>query len=181
MGSTASRVNLHVNITHSMANVSVSESARCHENHLNIGDLQTNGAIIASRGQSLDIHSSITHSAPSSLSSQNQRNIIGDKGEGIFKGRIRIPKIAQLTSSTQLCRSLLIGESAHIVAMPTLEVTADNVECSHGASVSDLDDNSLFYFSSRGIDRKVMIEFSLHSYGVSSSLCLCINSMLDKC
>lgn len=95
----------------------------------------------------------------SSCSSQNQRNIIGDNGEAIFKGRIRIPKIAQQTSSKQLCRTLLVGESAHIVAMPTLEVTADNVECSHGASISDLDDNALFYFASRGIDRKVRMTY----------------------
>lgn len=80
---------------------------------------------------------------------------IADQGEAIFKGRIRIPKHAQMTSSEQLCRTLMMGERARVVAMPTLEITADNVECSHGASVSDLDENAMFYLASRGLNRQV--------------------------
>jgi Fe-S cluster assembly protein SufD len=73
----------------------------------------------------------------------------------IFKGRIRIPQHAQLTDSDQLCRTIMLGDRARIIAMPTLEITADNVVCSHGASVTDLDENSMFYLSSRGINRVV--------------------------
>jgi len=66
-------------------------------------------------------------------------SIVADQGEAIFKGCIRIPKHAQLTSSAQMCRTLMMGNRARVVAMPTLEITADNVECTHGASVSDHD------------------------------------------
>ena len=101
----------------------------------------------------------------------------GERGEAIFKGRIRIPKHAQLTESAQLCRSIMLGENsnyslcflqiviyvcglgdkARVIAMPTLEITADNIVCSHGASVADLDENSMFYLSARGVNRKVKL------------------------
>ena len=57
----------------------------------------------------------------------------GDRGEAIFKGRIRIPQHAQLTDSDQICRSIMLGDRARIIAMPTLEITADNVVCRYGA------------------------------------------------
>ena len=58
-----------------------------------------------------------------------------------------------MTDSDQLCRTLLLGSRARVIAMPTLEITADNVVCSHGASVTDMDENSMFYMLSRGINR----------------------------
>ena len=121
---------------------------------------QVNGITLAQSRQSLDMHSSITHDAPSATSRQKQRNVIGkrsrtkqtipqpilceswhcpctpfpvflkgDRGEAIFKGRIRIPKHAQLTDSDQICRTIMLGDRARIIAMPTLEITADNVVC----------------------------------------------------
>ena len=55
--------------------------------------------------------------------------LLGDRGEAIFKGRIRIPQHAQLTDSDQICRTIMLGDRARIIAMPTLEITADNVVC----------------------------------------------------
>eukprot|EP01036_Dinobryon_divergens_P028016 gene28016-36897_t len=115
-GAAIGRVNTHIDLKEEASNCTL------------------NGVILAGRGQSLDLHSSISHLAPAARSEQSQRNVVGEKGEAIFKGRIRIPKIAQLTSSEQLCRSIMLGEKARVVAMPTLEITADNIECSHGAS-----------------------------------------------
>ena len=135
LGSRLGRVNAHVNITDPSANCTM------------------NGVTLAHTKQSLDLHSSIFHNAASQVSRQQQRNVVGEGGEAIFKGRIRIPKQAQKTDSDQLCRSLMLGERARVIAMPTLEITADDVTCSHGASVTDLDENSMFYLSARGIDR----------------------------
>ena len=56
-------------------------------------------------------------------------HLLGDRGEAIFKGRIRIPQHAQLTDSDQICRTIMLGDRARIIAMPTLEITADNVVC----------------------------------------------------
>jgi Fe-S cluster assembly protein SufD len=82
---------------------------------------------------------------------------------GVFKGRIRIPKHAQETDSEQLCRSIMLGDKSRVIAMPTLEITADNVVCSHGASVTDVDPNSLFYIMSRGVDEPVRFYYILFS------------------
>jgi Fe-S cluster assembly protein SufD len=136
-GASIARVNIHVNLTEVGANCSLS------------------GVSLAGDKQSLDMHSNILHDARACTSRQQQRNVIADRGEAIFKGRIQIPKHAQLTDSDQLCRSIMLGKRARIIAMPTLEITADNIVCSHGASVTDLDENSMFYLAARGIDRQV--------------------------
>ena len=136
VGGRISRINAHVDLIEPRANCSV------------------HGVTLAGPRQSADLHSSITHDAPEAVSRQQQRNIIADRGEAIFKGRIRIPEHAQLTDSDQLCRTIMLGDRARVIAMPTLEITADNVVCSHGASVADLDENSMFYLAARGIDRQ---------------------------
>ena len=68
-----------------------------------------NCVMLSSKDQSMDLHSSIVHDTESAKSRQQQRNVIGDSGEVIFKGRIKIPKHAQLTDSDQLCRTLMLG------------------------------------------------------------------------
>ena len=135
MGGVTSRFNAHMDLKQTESNCSISCVA------------------LSTEKQSMDLHSSIVHDAENAISRQQQRNVIGDRGEVIFKGRIRIPAHAQLTDSDQLCRTLLLGSRARIIAMPTLEITADNVVCSHGASVADMDENSMFYMLSRGIKR----------------------------
>lgn len=138
MGSAVGRVNVHIEIDGTKANSTL------------------NGLTIAGPRQSLDLHSNILHNAKSTSSRQQQRNVIGVKGEAIFKGRIRIPTHAQKTDSDQLCRTIMIGagrNSGRLIAMPVLEITADDVTCSHGASVADLDEQSMFYLSARGITR----------------------------
>jgi Fe-S cluster assembly protein SufD len=71
----------------------------------------------------------------------------------VFKGRIRLPSQAQHSDAGQLCRSVMLGARARLQAMPVLEIMADKVACSHGATVADLDANSMFYLASRGVDR----------------------------
>ena len=136
MGARIGRMNAHIDLLGLHANGTI------------------NGTLLPHTRQSLDMHTSILHGAPDCVSRQQQRNVIGDKGEAIFKGRIVVPQIAQGTDSDQLCRTLMLGDRARVIAMPTLEITADDVECSHGASVADLDENSMFYLASRGIDRQ---------------------------
>lgn len=147
-GAKIGRVNAHINL--------LEENANC----------TLHGVSIAHTRQSIDVHTSIIHDTPSANSNQQQRNIIGDMGLAIFKGRIRIPKHAQLTKSGQLCRSLMLGGRARLIAMPTLEITADNVECSHGASVADLDENEMFYLAARGVSRKEARKLLLRSFAL---------------
>lgn len=133
MGCLNSRLNVHSHILGADTNCTI------------------NGVILCEEKQFSDIHSSIVHDTPSAKSRQQQRIVVSPKSQAVFKGRIRIPKHAQESDSDQLCRSVMLGERARVIAMPTLEITADNVVCSHGASVTDLDPNSMFYLKSRGI------------------------------
>jgi hypothetical protein len=87
--------------------------------------------------------------------STNQPICAAEGGEAIFKGRIRIPGPSYGCRADQLCRTIMLGRRAHLVALPTLEVSADDAECSHGASVCELDENSMFYLAARGLGRQV--------------------------
>jgi len=82
--------------------------------------------------QSMDLHSSITHAAPNSQSFQEHRNLVADRSECIFKGRIRVDQVAQGTNSNQLCKSLLLSDNARVTVMPSMEIVADQVGCFQG-------------------------------------------------
>jgi len=160
LGARLGRINIHIQANAPHANCSI------------------NSVLLAHSRQSLDIHSSILHNDKEQISRQQQRNVIGEQGEAIFKGRIRIPKIAQKTDSEQLCRSLMLGQRARVIAMPTLEITADDVTCSHGASVTDLDENSMFYLAARGVDRREARKLLLRGFVLD--VLVGNGSLLDK-
>ncbi len=110
------------------------------------------GLAITSGDRLLDTHSCIHHSYPNSYSRQLHKAIIGDRSQVVFNGRIFVSKQAQNTDSAQLSRSLLVSHHAKINTKPQLEIIADNVKCKHGATVSQLDPEEIFYLQSRGID-----------------------------
>lgn len=103
--------------------------------------------------QSLDLHSSIHHFAEETTTNQEQRIILGHNGRGIFRGHIRLHEIAQNSTADQLCRSMMLGDQGRLQVMPQLEIQANQVKCSHGAAVADLDTNAMFYLASRGISQ----------------------------
>ena len=111
-----------------------------------------NGLTIITGNQLSDTHSALALNYPHSNSNQLQKNIIADKSHGVFNGKIFVPKPAQLTDASQLNRNLLLSPQAKIDTKPQLEITADNVKCAHGATVSQLEDDEIFYLQSRGID-----------------------------
>lgn len=111
-----------------------------------------NGLTIISSNQLSDTHSALALNYPYSNSNQLQKNIIADKAHGVFNGKIFVPKPAQLTDASQLNKNLLLSPQARVDTKPQLEITADNVKCAHGATVSQLEDDEIFYLQSRGID-----------------------------
>jgi len=111
-----------------------------------------NGLTIITGNQLSDTHSALALNYPHSSSQQLQKNIIADKAHGVFNGKIFVPKPAQLTDASQLNRNLLLSPQARVDTKPQLEITADNVKCAHGATVSQLEDDEIFYLQSRGID-----------------------------
>ncbi|MBW4502245.1 MAG: Fe-S cluster assembly protein SufD [Scytonema hyalinum WJT4-NPBG1] len=111
-----------------------------------------NGLTMIGGNQLGDTHSAIALNYPYSTSRQLHKCIVGDRAHGVFNGKIFVPKPAQLTDAGQLNRNLLLSPKARVDTKPQLEITADNVKCAHGATVSQLEDDEIFYLQSRGID-----------------------------
>ncbi|WP_322520434.1 Fe-S cluster assembly protein SufD [Guyparkeria halophila] len=101
--------------------------------------------------QVLDTHTRITHAAADTTSNEHYRTIADDAGRGIFKGRILIEEDAQRIQAYQSSNNLILSDNAEIDAKPELEIYADDVSCSHGATIGRLDQEALFYLRSRGL------------------------------
>jgi Fe-S cluster assembly scaffold protein SufB len=111
-----------------------------------------NGFALSGGAQRSDMRTNIHHIAQGSISKQDQRNMVGGRSTASFRGRIRVEQSAQQMDSEQLSRTILLSDHARIWATPSLEIIADDVKCSHGATVSDLSEEELFYLRSRGLD-----------------------------
>ncbi|MBF2066509.1 MAG: Fe-S cluster assembly protein SufD [Calothrix sp. C42_A2020_038] len=111
-----------------------------------------NGLTMIKGEQIADMHSAIALNHPYGVCKQLQKNIVGDKAHAIFNGKVFVPKPAQQTDAVQLNRNLLLSSKARVDTKPQLEITADNVKCAHGATVSQLEDDEIFYLQSRGIN-----------------------------
>lgn len=111
-----------------------------------------NGLVAIADRQVADTHSAIALNHPYGTSTQLHKCIVADRSHAIFNGKIFVPQAAQLTNASQLNRNLLLSPQARVDTKPQLEITADNVKCSHGATVSQLDEEEVFYLQSRGIN-----------------------------
>jgi Fe-S cluster assembly protein SufD len=112
---------------------------------------EVEGVSVVKNSQISDLHSRISHNYPSCKSSQLQKNLISGNGHAIFAGKIQVHNGASETESSQLCKSLILSPQSRVDSMPILEINNENVKCTHGSTVSDLDEDQLFYFRSRGI------------------------------
>ena len=111
-----------------------------------------NGLTMVAGQQTADTHSAIALNYPYGMSRQLHKCIVADKAHTVFNGRVFVAKAAQLTDAGQLNRNLLLSSKARVDTKPQLEIIADNVKCSHGATVSQLEDDEIFYLQSRGIN-----------------------------
>jgi Fe-S cluster assembly protein SufD len=117
-------------------------------------DTKLNGLTLGMDQQVADTHSELSFTAPHCTAQQLHKCIVGDRARAIFNGKIFVPKAAQQTHASQLSRNLLLSAKARVDTKPQLEIVADDVKCAHGATVSQLDDDEIFYLQSRGLDRK---------------------------
>jgi Fe-S cluster assembly protein SufD len=111
-----------------------------------------NGLTMVNGEQEADTHSTIALTQPHGITNQLHKCIVDDRAHAIFNGKVFVPQAAQQTNAGQLNRNLLLSSTARIDTKPQLEITADNVKCSHGATVSQLEDDEIFYLQSRGLD-----------------------------
>lgn len=112
------------------------------------------GITILEDKQHVDHNTFINHQQPNCESHQDYKGVYDDKSVGVFDGYILVDKIAQKTDGFQSSNNLLLSDSAKINAKPQLEIYADDVKCSHGCTVGQLDKEALFYLKSRGIPEK---------------------------
>ncbi len=115
-------------------------------------ECRLNGAYLGSGRQHIDNTTVIDHRAPGSLSREVYKGVLDERARGVFQGRIVVHRDAQQTNGHQLNKTLLLSRDAEIDTKPELEIYADDVKCSHGATVGELSDAELFYMRSRGID-----------------------------
>lgn len=117
------------------------ENARC----------TLNGLLLADGRQHVDYHTVIEHAKPRCTSVETYKGIFGGRGRGVFDGKIKVHQDAQKTDAHQSSKNLLLSKDAEIDTKPQLEIYADDVKCSHGATVGQLDEDMLYYLRSRGI------------------------------
>ncbi|WP_297868739.1 Fe-S cluster assembly protein SufD [uncultured Flavobacterium sp.] len=117
-------------------------------------DSTLKGITIIGDKQHVDHYTLVQHATPNCESHQNYKTILHDNSTGVFNGKIFVEKEAQKTDAFQQNNNILIGDKATINAKPQLEIFADDVKCSHGCTIGQLDESAMFYMQQRGIPKK---------------------------
>jgi Fe-S cluster assembly protein SufD len=116
------------------------------------GECILNGLTVESGTQVVDNHTTIDHAVPHCESHELYKAILDDASKGVFNGKVFVRKDAQKTDAKQTNKTLLLSDDASINAKPQLEIFADDVKCTHGATIGQLDAEQIFYLRTRGID-----------------------------
>ena len=117
-------------------------------------DSTLKGITIIEGKQHVDHYTLVQHATPNCESHQNYKTILDDKATGVFNGKIYVEKEAQKTNAFQQNNNILLSDKASVNAKPQLEIFADDVKCSHGCTIGQLDEKAMFYMQSRGIPAK---------------------------
>lgn len=124
-----------------------------------------NGISILNNKQHVDNHTLVNHKFPNCESHELYKGIYADKSTGVFNGKVIVQKEAQKTNAFQQNNNILLDDGAAINAKPQLEIFADDVKCSHGCTIGQLDESALFYMQSRGIPKKEAKALLLFAFG----------------
>lgn len=122
------------------------------------------GVFLGDGDNVIDNHTLVEHNKPNCFSNENYRGILFDKSTGIFNGKIYVAPDAQKTNAYQSNKNLLASPNATINTKPELEIYADDVKCSHGATSGTIEKESLFYLQTRGIDKLIAESILMNSF-----------------
>ena len=122
------------------------------------------GMQITKKDEQISTYTKIDFHGPNGFLDQINKSLADDESHAIFEGSIIVPKIAQRTDASQLSRNLLLSNLAQIDTKPQLEIIADDVKCKHGATISQLNEEELFYMRTRGITLTEASKLQLSSY-----------------
>jgi Fe-S cluster assembly protein SufD len=128
------------------------------------GECTFDGLYMADGQQHVDHHTSIDHRRSSCASRELYKGVLGGRSSGVFNGKVTVRPDAQKTDAQQVNKNLLLSEAATINTKPQLEIFADDVKCSHGATIGRLDEKALFYLRSRGIDEAAARELLIGAF-----------------
>jgi Fe-S cluster assembly protein SufD len=127
-------------------------------------DVSFDGLYLAGEGQHIDNHTRVDHRVGPAISKQEYRGILNGKCRCIWNGKAIVHEGADGTDADQANHNLLLSDKAEIDAKPELEIYTDDVKCSHGTTVGQLDETSLFYLRSRGLDREHATQILTHAF-----------------
>jgi len=113
------------------------------------------GLYLTEGSQHVDNHTLIDHAKPNCQSNEMYKGVLNDSSRGVFNGKVFVREDAQKTNAYQSNKAILLSDTAVIDTKPQLEIYADDVKCSHGAAIGQLDDEAVFYLRSRGIGEEM--------------------------
>jgi Fe-S cluster assembly protein SufD len=160
----------HVSARGVFASHAFATGARIMRHDIGIGlkgegaDCTMNGVYLADGERLLDTHTSLDHAMPHCTSHELYKGILAGKSKAVFNGRIIVRIDAQKTNAKQTNRALLLSDEATINSNPQLEIFADDVKCTHGAAVGQLDEEAMFYLQARGLTRPEARDMMLHAF-----------------
>jgi Fe-S cluster assembly protein SufD len=128
------------------------------------GECTLNGLYLIEDSQHFDAHTIIDHASPHCNSHEHYKGILDDRSRGVFNGKVMVRKDAQKTNAFQENNNIILSEEALVNTKPQLEIFADDVKCSHGATIGQLDDDAMFYLKTRGIGDDKSKAILLHAF-----------------
>ena len=147
------------------------------------GESICNGLYLLRNRQLFDTHMFMDHAVPRCNSHELYKGILSDRARAVFCGRILVRQDAQQTDAIQSNRNLLLSRDAKVNTLPQLEIYADDVKCTHGATVGQLDEQALFYLQSRGIDSdqaNAMLTFAFANEVLDEVKCTPVKTYIEK-
>lgn len=153
-------------------NINLGAKLSRHDIHVRFtatgGEAYVDGLYMLEGNQHHDTHSSIDHALPNCVSHQTYKGVLNDKSRGVFNGKVFVGKNASGTDAQQSNKNLLLSNDARVDTKPQLEIFNDDVKCSHGATVGQLEEEELFYLLSRGLNES--LAKNLLTYGFAEEI-----------
>jgi Fe-S cluster assembly protein SufD len=123
-----------------------------------------NGLVMLGDEQHADVQTQIIHAEPNCYSRELYKYVLDESSHGVFNGKVYVHPVAQKTDGKQTNKTLLLSEAAHMDSKPQLEIFADDVKCTHGATIGQIDETALFYLKSRGISNTLARQLLTYAF-----------------
>lgn len=140
-----------------------------------------NGLYMSTHRQHMDNYMKVEHVSPHCDSRQLYNGVLDGRSRGVFHGRIIVHEDAQKTDAKQTNRNLLLSDHAQVDTKPQLEIYADDVKCTHGATIGQIDENALFYLRSRGISKEASRDIILNAFTNETLESMTLDSVKNYC